>query len=134
MNSEIESNSINHWHTNLLKRNAEQQALVTELRYHCDVYKLGLRSIQKIVKSQISTEFISGLNNNAFIVRPRRKNCHNNLSLVSQRRVLEKINRIILKAKLFIHGYSLLAKPLEAIEQNDAITEDKGDKGDKTER
>src|SRR5690348_5142222 len=90
---------------NLLENNWRLKCCISKLQYHCEVYKLGLCSIHKILKRESKGENIA----THFSARG---NCENKLILLSQRKALHKISGIIRKAKIFINGYSLLEKPV----------------------
>ena len=88
----------------LIMSNNRLKSQLTEMRYHCEVYKLSLRCINKILKQlqQSKTTEIGVLKHSV------RANYQNVAVLLSQRQALEKINSVLTKAKTFINGYSLL--------------------------
>lgn len=116
-----------------LKIKTDRESLITELKYHCEVYKLGLRSIQKIVNQQETLSFSfnskteSAKKQAQTFVRGfnTRNSYQNKLTLVSQKKTLDKISGIIRKTKTFLNGYSLLEKPIKLCTKQDLIIQNR---------
>jgi hypothetical protein len=96
-------------HKDILKVNRLLQSSLLEMRYHCEVYKLSLQCITKI----LSNATIQSIPINSVIQEPclkytARYNYQRNVALVSQKRALDKISLVLNKAKIFIKGYSYI--------------------------
>lgn len=91
----------------LLRMNGSLQSSITELRYHCEVYRLSLRSICKVLVS-VQKEQDTRLR----YLTTTRPSFHAYLLNLSQKQALERIRNVVRKASTFINGYSLVDKNL----------------------
>lgn len=91
----------------LLRINGLLQASITELRYRCEVYRLSLRSIGKVL-ANVQKEHGSHLR----CLTTSRPSYQAYLLNLSQKQALDRIGKVVRKASTFINGYSLVDKGL----------------------
>ncbi|CAL8096233.1 unnamed protein product [Orchesella dallaii] len=103
LESEMGNNS--DFLSELLRINGLLQASLTELRYRCEVYRLSLRSICKVLgKVQKEHELrLCGLTTSRYSYQTYLQN-------LSQKQALDRISNVVKKASTFINGYSLVDK------------------------
>jgi len=114
------------YYKDILRVNRLLQSSLLEMRYHCEVYKLSLQCINKILHSNttdlraFSASHI--IDDDSILKYSAKSNYQRNVALISQRRALNKISVVLKKAKTYIKGYSLLEKaeslPLVLVESS----------------
>lgn len=100
-------NNNTDFQTELLRINGTLQASITELRYHCEVYRLSLKSICKVLSNvqEDRTVRLRCLNTS-------RPSFQAYLLNLSQKHALDRIRNVVRKASTFINGYSLVDQRL----------------------